>query len=86
MIPPGAVYASGKDLENRRSLLKKQSTLRHLAGLLVLLLLLPALAGSSPIQAKNDLVYLFINDTLIKSMTSSNMPIRINNSMYISYR
>ena len=73
-------------MENRRSLLKKQSTLRRLAGLLALLLLIPALAGSSPIQAKNDLVYLFINDTLIKSMTSSNMPIRINNSMYISYR
>jgi len=59
---------------------------RILSGLLALCLLTGIFACSFEALAKNDLVYLFINDTLIKSMTASNMPLRINNSMYISYR
>ena len=59
---------------------------RILCGLLALLMLGGVFAFGLEAHATSDLVYLFINDTLIKSMTASNMPVRINNSMYISYR
>ena len=59
---------------------------RLLCGLLAVLMLIGVFSVSLDAAAQTDLVYLFINDTLIQSLTSSNMPLRVNNSMYISYR
>ena len=59
---------------------------RILCGLLALLILTCLFPATLEAAAQTDLVYLFINDTLIQSLTASNMPLRINNSMYISYR
>lgn len=36
--------------------------------------------------AAGELIYLCINDSFITGLSSSNMPIKINNSMYIPYR
>ncbi len=62
------------------------SVKRLLCSLLALLMVTGLFAFSLEAAARSDLIYLFINDTLVKGMTSSNMPVRINNSMYISYR
>lgn len=64
----------------------RRTSLRLLSSLLALLLLTGVLAFSFEAQATNDLVYLFVNDTLLLDLTTSNMPLRIGNSMYISYR
>ena len=62
-------------------------TAKRLCSSLLLLLMLTGLFSFGlESAARSDLVYLFINDSLIKGMTSGNMPVRINNSMYISYR
>ena len=62
------------------------SARRLLCGLLTLLMVAGLFTFSLEAAARSDLVYLFINDNLIKSLSASNMPVRINNSMYISYR
>ncbi len=57
---------------------------RCFALALSLALLLVCFAPAA--DAAPDLVFLCINDTFVGSLTSSNMPLRINNNMYISYR
>ena len=51
------------------------------AALAIVLTLIPGKAS-----ATGDLTFLCINDTFIYSLSSGNMPLRMNGSMYISYR
>lgn len=59
---------------------------RHFVRLAALAVVLVSSFLARPAEAAADLVFLCINDTFVGSLTSSNMPIRINNNMYISYR
>ncbi|MBQ2325929.1 MAG: polysaccharide deacetylase family protein [Clostridia bacterium] len=52
-----------------------------IAALAIVFTLIPGQAS-----AANDLTFLCINDTFIYSLSSGNMPLRMNGSMYISYR
>ncbi|MEA4920182.1 MAG: polysaccharide deacetylase family protein [Clostridiaceae bacterium] len=65
--------------------MKDKYRIKKIICVFMLFAFLAGMAGGG-VSAASDLVFLCINDTFIKSMTSSNMPIKINNSMYISYR
>lgn len=61
-----------------------KSYFKKISAVLMLCALLLSLCTTA--SAQTDLVFLCINDSFVRSMTSSNMPIKVNNSMYISYR
>ncbi len=66
----------------RRSLKKR---MKGLAALALVFFMAAAFAVDSA-NASGELIYLCINDSFITGLTSSNMPIKINNSIYIPYR